>query len=139
MAITIGEAEMHDIASGAAILGTGGGGDPYVGKLMALTAIRKHGPVKLLDPTEVPDDWFVIPTAIMGAPTVLIERIPRGDEAVASLRLLEKYHGRKADATMPIEAGGGNSPIPFVGAAQAGLPARDAPGRGPAVPGLRLA
>ena len=39
MAITIGEAEMHDIASGAAILGTGGGGDPYIGKLMALTAI----------------------------------------------------------------------------------------------------
>src|SRR2546425_2754695 len=113
MAITIGEAEMHDIASGAAILGTGGGGDPYVGKLMALTAIRKHGPVKLLDPTEVPDDWFVIPTAIMGAPTVLIERIPRGDEAVASLRLLEKYHGRKADATMPIEAGGGGFEKPL--------------------------
>src|SRR2546426_9723123 len=105
--ITIGEAEMHDIAWGAAILGTGGGGDPYIGKLMALTAIRKNGPVRLLDPTEVPDDWFVIPTAIMGAPTVLIERIPRGDEAGASLRLLEKYHGRKADATMPIEAVGG--------------------------------
>src|SRR5437667_128023 len=121
MVLTIGEAEMHDIASGAAILGTGGGGDPYVGKLMALTAIRKNGPVRLLDPTEVPDDWFVIPTAIMGAPTVLIERIPRGDEAVASLRLLEKYHGRKADATMPIEAGGVNSTIPFVVAAKTGL------------------
>ena len=63
--ITIGEAEMHDIASGAAILGTGGGGDPYIGKLMALTAIRKNGPVRLLDPTEVPEDWFVIPTAIL--------------------------------------------------------------------------
>src|SRR2546428_11917823 len=113
--ITIGEAEMHDAASGAAILGTGGGGDPYIGKLMALTAIRKNGPVRLLDPTEVPDDWFVVPTAIMGAPTVLIERIPRGDEAVASLRLLEKYHGRKADATMPIEAGGGGLRDPRAG------------------------
>src|SRR2546427_1047722 len=134
MAITIGEAEMHDIASGAAILGTGGGGDPYVGKLMALTAIRKHGPVKLLDPTEVPDDWFVIPTAIMGAPTVLIERIPRGDEAVASLRLLEKYHGRKADATMPIEAGGGELTVPFVGGAQNGPPPLDGGGMGGALP-----
>ena len=138
MAITIGEAEMHDIASGAAILGTGGGGDPYVGKLMALTAIRKHGPVKLLDPTEVPDDWFVIPTAIMGAPTVLIERIPRGDEAVASLRLLEKYHGRKADATMPIEAGGVNSTIPFVVAAKTGLPVIDGDGMGRAFPELQM-
>src|SRR5712692_9156029 len=138
MAITIGEAEMHDIASGAAILGTGGGGDPYIGKLMALTAIRKHGPVKLLDPTEVPDDWFVIPTAIMGAPTVLIERIPRGDEAVASLRLLEKYHGRKADATMPIEAGGVNSTIPFVVAARTGLPVVDGDGMGRAFPELQM-
>src|SRR5947209_18274783 len=98
MAITIGEAEMHDIASGAAILGTGGGGDPYVGKLMALTAIRKHGPAKLLDPTEVPDDWFVIPTTIMGAPTVLTGRTPRVQQAVACLRMREKYHGSQADA-----------------------------------------
>ena len=76
MAIQIGEQEMHDIARGATILGTGGGGDPYVGKLIAIAAIRKNGPVTLLDPSEVMDDWFVIPTAIMGAPTVLIERYP---------------------------------------------------------------
>jgi DUF917 family protein len=138
MAIMIGEQEMHDIAAGAAILGTGGGGDPYVGKLMALTAIRKHGPVKLLDPSEVPDDWFIVPTAMMGAPTVLIERIPRGDEAVESLRLLEKFHGRKADATMPIEAGGINSTIPFVVGAKTGLPVVDGDGMGRAFPELQM-
>src|SRR5438445_10161377 len=126
--IKIGENEMHDIAAGAAILGTGGGGDPYVGKLMAIAAIRKHGPVSLLDPIEVPDDWLVIPTAMMGAPTVLIERIPRGEEALESLRLLERYYSRKANATMPIEAGGINSTIPFVVAATAGLPVIDADG-----------
>ena len=27
--------DMEDIATGGAILGTGGGGDPYIGKLMA--------------------------------------------------------------------------------------------------------
>jgi uncharacterized protein len=138
MVTMIGEQEMHDIAAGAAILGTGGGGDPYVGKLMALTAIRKHGPVKLLDPSEVPDDWFIVPTAMMGAPTVLIERIPRGDEAVESLRLLEKFHGRKADATMPVEAGGINSTIPFVVGAKAGLPVVDGDGMGRAFPELQM-
>ncbi len=138
MATKIGEQEMHDIASGAAILGTGGGGDPYVGKLMAIAAIRKHGPVTLLDPAEVPDEWFIIPTAMMGAPTVLIERIPRGDEAVASLRLLERFHDRKANATMPIEAGGVNSTIPFVVAATTGLPVIDADGMGRAFPELQM-
>jgi uncharacterized protein len=31
----IGVADLDDIATGGAILGTGGGGDPYIGKLMA--------------------------------------------------------------------------------------------------------
>ena len=41
-------ADLDDIAVGGAILGTGGGGDPYIGKLMAQGAIRKHGPVRLV-------------------------------------------------------------------------------------------
>jgi DUF917 family protein len=134
----IGEQQMHDIASGAAILGTGGGGDPYIGKLMAITAIKKYGPLILVDPNDVPDDWFVIPTAMMGAPTVLIERIPRGDEAFSSLKTLEKYLGKKANATMPIEAGGVNSTIPFVVAAHAGIPVVDADGMGRAFPELQM-
>ena len=40
---------MEDIATGGAILGTGGGGDPYVGKLMAQQAIKQYGPVNLVD------------------------------------------------------------------------------------------
>lgn len=30
--------------------------------------MREHGPVTVLDPDEVDDDAFVIPTAMMGAP-----------------------------------------------------------------------
>ena len=44
----IGLPELENIALGAAVLGTGGGGDPYVGKLMAAQAIREHGPVPRL-------------------------------------------------------------------------------------------
>ena len=40
---------IEDVALGAAVLGTGGGGDPYIGKLMAIQAMRQHGPVTLLD------------------------------------------------------------------------------------------
>ena len=60
---TIHAEDMEDIATGGAILGTGGGGDPYVGKLMAQQAIRKHGPVKLVDVAELPDDALVVPSA----------------------------------------------------------------------------
>ena len=33
---TIGKREVEDMAVGAAVLASGGGGDPYIGKLMAL-------------------------------------------------------------------------------------------------------
>src|ERR1700745_1203316 len=68
----IGAAHLHDIAIGGAILGTGGGGDPYIGKLMAQQAIRKYGPVRMIDVAEVKDDELVVPCAMMGAPTVMV-------------------------------------------------------------------
>ena len=40
----IGLDDLDDIATGGAILGTGGGGDPYIGKLMAQEAIRTPWP-----------------------------------------------------------------------------------------------
>ena len=46
----IGIPEIEDIALGAALLGAGGGGDPYVGKLVAIGAVQEYGPVTLLDP-----------------------------------------------------------------------------------------
>ena len=36
----IGIKEIEDMALGATVLGAGGGGDPYVGKLMAIEAIK---------------------------------------------------------------------------------------------------
>ena len=45
---------LDDFATGATVLGTGGGGDPYIGTLMARQAIEEHGPVELLDPEDIP-------------------------------------------------------------------------------------
>jgi len=130
--------DLLDLARGAAFLGTGGGGDPYIGRLMVERALDEGGTVTLLPLDEVPDDWFVIPTAMMGAPTVMIEKIPRGDEAVTSLRALEAHLGRPANATMPIECGGINSTMPLVVGARTGLPVIDADGMGRAFPELQM-
>ncbi|WP_405068454.1 DUF917 domain-containing protein [Kribbella sp. NBC_01510] len=129
---------LRDLARGAAILGTGGGGDPLIGRLLVEQAIREHGPVTVLDPDELDDDAFVIPTAQMGAPTVIVEKIPRGSEPVGALRALERHLGRTADATMPIECGGINSMIPLLVAARTGLPVVDADGMGRAFPELQM-
>ncbi|HEY1366320.1 MAG TPA: DUF917 domain-containing protein [Gaiellaceae bacterium] len=134
----IGEAELEDIAVGAAILGTGGGGDPYIGKLLAQEAVRRHGPVQLVDVDEVDDDAFVVPSAMMGAPTVMVEKLPRGTEVIRAFEALGDYMGRKPTHTVSIEAGGLNSTTPFVVAAQLGLPLVDADGMGRAFPEIQM-
>lgn len=138
MSWVLGPEHLPDLARGATILGTGGGGDPLIGRLLAEQAMREHGPVTILDPDDVDDDMFVIPTAQMGAPTVMIEKIPRGSEPVSALRALESHLGRKADATMPIECGGINSMIPLIVGARTGLPVVDADGMGRAFPELQM-
>jgi DUF917 family protein len=130
--------QLADIARGAAVLGTGGGGDPYVGRLLAEQALREHGPVTLVDPSEVPDDAVVVPAALMGAPTVMLEKLPRGDEATRALLALEQLLGSKATHTVSLEAGGLNSVIPFIAAAELGLPLIDADGMGRAFPELQM-
>ncbi|GLC90586.1 DUF917 domain-containing protein [Lysinibacillus piscis] len=130
---------IEHIAIGAAFLGTGGGGDPYIGKLMALSAIEKNGPVKLYSVDEITDDDFFIPAAMMGAPSVLIEKFPRGDEFVKVFQKLAQYLGKeKIAGTYPMEAGGVNSMIPIVVAAQLGLPLIDCDGMGRAFPELQM-
>lgn len=129
---------IEDIAIGAAVMGTGGGGDPYVGKLMALQAVEEFGPIQLLDPDEVPDDALVVPTAMMGAPTVLFEKVPNGEEVIGAFDSLQNYMGQKVFATMPIEAGGVNSMIPLALASRLDLPVVDTDGMGRAFPELQM-
>ena len=134
----IGVELLPDLALGAAFLGTGGGGDPYVGRLMAEEALRKHGPVRLLPLDGVPDDALVVPVGNMGAPTVLVEKIPGGGEPLAALERLERHVNRRAFAVMPFEAGGVNSTLPLRIAAERGLPVVDADGMGRAFPELQM-
>lgn len=131
-------ADLDDIAIGGAILGTGGGGDPYIGKLMAQQAIRKHGPVRMIDVTEMNDDELAVPCAMMGAPTVMLEKIPQGDEVMTAFKKLERFLGKKIGAVLCAEAGGLNSTIPFIVGAAAGLPVIDGDGMGRAYPELQM-
>jgi len=43
------------LARGAAILGTGGGGDPHVGRLLAAQAMKSRGTIEVTSVEDVPD------------------------------------------------------------------------------------
>lgn len=135
---TIDIENLNDLAVGAAVLGTGGGGDPYIGRLMAAEAIRTYGPVTLLDPTELDPDALVLPVGMMGAPTVMVEKLPGGFELTRATEALEAFLGERAGAVMATEAGGLNSTLAMIVAVARGIPLVDADLVGRAFPELQM-
>jgi DUF917 family protein len=135
---TLEASDLRALAAGATLLGTGGGGDPYIGFLMAAAAIERHGPIRLVDVDELPPEGLVVQSAMMGAPTVIVEKVPNGGEMRHAMRLLERRFGQTTAAVLSAEAGGMNSLIPVALAAETGLPLVNADGMGRAFPELQM-
>lgn len=132
--MVIDRPSLADLARGAAFLGSGGGGDPYYGQLLGEAELERGVGIELAPLASLADDALVVPCGWIGAPTVSVEKLPNGSEVIAGLRRLEAIMGRRIDAVMPIEIGGGNGLAPLVGAAQLGVPIVDADGMGRAFP-----
>jgi len=130
----IDRGNLADLAAGAAFLGSGGGGDPYYGRLLCEAELERSGFFELIALDALADDALVIPCGWIGAPTVSAEKLPSGREAVAGLRRIEQIMGRPIDAILPIEIGGGNGLAPLVASTQLGVPVVDADGMGRAFP-----
>ena len=130
--------DLKYIATGAAFLGTGGGGDPYIGRMLATSAIEEFGAPNVIAADSLADDANVYTIAMLGAPTVLVEKGAAGKDLDLALQALQDYTGKPADAVIPIEIGGVNSLVPVVAAARTGLPLVDADGMGRAFPELQM-
>ena len=139
----ITEANLADIAIGAAILGSGGGGDPRLGELLARAAIREHGPVSVVGMDEVADDELIVPISMMGAPTVANEKLPSLGALPAVLEQARRAASVAGTApaavsTMPIEVGGIAALLPIAMAAELGVRLVDADAMGRAFPELQM-
>ncbi|MGH6943168.1 MAG: DUF917 domain-containing protein [Geminicoccaceae bacterium] len=133
---TVTELDLQDLATGAWILGTGGGGDPYHGLLNIQRLYREGRSVALLDPMDLADDDLVAVVAQMGAPLVSQERITDPRMITKAVTTMEAYLGRRFCAVMSVEIGGGNGIQPFLAAAMLDLPVIDADGMGRAFPSV---
>ena len=124
------------LARGCAVLGTGAGGDPDLGVLMALHAIAEHGPVEVVEAGELDEHACVMPCGMIGAPTIASERIWSGDEGAVLAGLFAELHGAPVAAVMCFQIGGANGLLPVAWAARCGLPLIDADGMGRTFSGL---
>ncbi len=132
------DADLDAIEIGAAILGTGGGGNPYIGKLRCREELKKGRRIPVIPLAELPNDALVVSLGGIGAPVVGVEKIEEGEECLRALRALEKELGVKVDALISAEIGGANSMEPMLTAAQAGLPVVDGDGMGRAFPEMQM-
>ena len=131
-------AELDAIEIGAAILGTGGGGNPYIGKLRCREQLRMGRKIPVIPLDELADDALVVSLGGIGAPVVGVEKIEEGEECLRALRAVEEEFGQKVDALISAEIGGANSMEPMLTAAQAGLPVVDGDGMGRAFPEMQM-
>jgi DUF917 family protein len=130
--------EIEDIARGSAVLGTGGGGDPYLGKLAAIQAMERYGPLQLTDINELPDDTLVAFPFAIGSPVPFLERITMTKELVTAYHAMCRYLGKTIGAVMSAEIGGINSVLPFAVGRELGLPVIDGDCMGRAYPEIQL-
>jgi DUF917 family protein len=130
--------EIESIAIGAWILGTGGGGSPYLALLNLRRLYREGTVVSLLDPADLADEDRVAVVSNMGAPLVGQERLTDPRTIAQAVRMMEEVIGQRFRAIMSLEIGGGNSLQPFMAAALLGLPVVDADCMGRAFPEAQM-
>lgn len=130
--------DIEALALGAWILGTGGGGSPYQNLLNMRQLYARGHHVVLKDPLSLDDDAMIAVLSSQGAPLVGQERLSNPKMATKPVRALEAYLGRKFDAVMPVEIGGGNGVHPMMVAANTGLPVIDADAMGRAYPEAQM-
>jgi DUF917 family protein len=130
--------EIESLAIGAWILGTGGGGSPYLA-LLNMRQLYRNGTVcRLMDASELADDDLVAVVSNMGAPLVGQERLTDPKTMALAVTMMEEYLGRKFRAVMSLEIGGGNAIQPFMAAAMLDLPVVDADCMGRAFPEAQM-
>ena len=130
--------EIEALAVGAWVLGTGGGGSPYLGLLNMRRLYAEGKRVQLMDPDELADDDMVAVVSNMGAPLVGQERLVDSANIGRAVTLMEEYLGRSFRAIMSVEIGGNNGVQPFLAAAETGKPVVDADAMGRAYPEAQM-
>jgi uncharacterized protein len=130
--------DVDNIASGAAVLGAGGGGNVEGGSLFLKSAMQTYGNVELLSLEELKDEDLVVPLGEMGAPVVGLEKFGETKDARLVVEFLCEKLGRKATAVSAVEVGGSNSMVPMVAGLGLGVPMLDADSMGRAFPETQM-
>lgn len=132
-------ADVDAVAIGAGILGTGGGGNTYIGRTWLRKELQERGGAcQIIGADDVADDAYVCAIGTMGAPTVGVEKLQNGQEFITAMRAIEAHVRAPLAAILIGEIGGANALKPLICGLQMGLPVVDGDGMGRAFPELQM-
>src|SRR3954467_9951904 len=100
--------DIESMAVGGWVLGTGGGGSPYLTLLNMRRLYAEGKSVQLLAPNELEDDDWVAVVSNMGAPLVFQERLASSRAISRAVELMEHHARIKFRGVMAVEIGGSN-------------------------------
>jgi DUF917 family protein len=135
----LNEKDVEHLIFGAAILGTGGGGDPKEGLKMLKKDLKDGRRLAIISLDEVPDDALIVCPYFCGstAPSKKKRKpVVFKDPMVVAFEKIEKHMGKRAFATVAVELGGANTAIPLHIASLMNLPLLDGDYLGRAGPEL---
>lgn len=138
MSRTLTVADIDDLAVGAWVIGTGGGGSPYLNHLNVRNLMADGRTFELIDPDELADDDRVAVVSTMGAPVVMQERLQDTADVARAVEVMADHLGARFDAVMATEIGGSNAFQPMMAAAHLDLPIVDADAMGRAYPEAQM-
>ena len=115
---------LGSLARGCALLGAGGGGDPELGLIMALTAVDQHGPVDVVALEDLADDALIMPCGLVGSPAIASEKIWGGDEGRILRNAVERLRTEPVAALMCYSLGAPTGCCPSCGRPASASPRR---------------
>jgi uncharacterized protein len=130
--------DIESLAVGAWILGTGGGGNPYLPLLNMRALYREGYRVQLMDASDLADDDWVGVVANMGAPLVGQERLTDSRTLARAVALMEEHTGYRFAGLMSMEIGGANGVRSLMAAAHLKRPVIDSDTMGRAYPEAQM-
>jgi uncharacterized protein len=142
MSYRMNRAQMHDVAIGACVLASGGGGSYQAARKMLDRGVPAGASATVVEVDEVDDDAWLCVSANMGSPSALFGTV---NEFAASNAFegFQRYLRQTSPAppfgyVLPVEVGAVNSIAPLTVAVQQGVPVVDADGAGRSIPTLPL-